>query len=42
MEVSGYHQNVAGEFLSTRPVVNVSVNGEAAFSKLLFPALNSA
>jgi beta-xylosidase len=39
MEVSGYHHNVAGDFLSLRPALYVAGKGEAAFSKLGFRAL---
>ncbi len=39
MEVSGYHHNVAGDFLSLRPAIFVAGTGEAAFSRLGFRAL---
>jgi hypothetical protein len=39
MEVSGYHHNVAGDFLSLRPAIFVAGKGEAAFSRLAFRAL---
>jgi xylan 1,4-beta-xylosidase len=39
MEVSGYHHNVAGDFLSLRPGLFVAGAGEAAFSRLEFKAL---
>jgi beta-xylosidase len=42
MEVSGYHHNVAGDFLSLRPGIYVSGQGEAAFSELRFRALPGA
>jgi beta-xylosidase len=41
MEVSGYHHNVAGDFLSLRPGVYVTGSGEAAFSQLRFRALGN-
>jgi xylan 1,4-beta-xylosidase len=41
MEVSGYHHNVAGDFLSLRPGIYVAGAGEARFSNLRFRALNS-
>jgi xylan 1,4-beta-xylosidase len=42
MEVSGYHHNVAGDFLSLRPGLFVAGAGEAAFSRLEFKALTGA
>ena len=39
MEVSGYHHNVAGDFLTLRPAMFVAGPGEAAFSQLEFRAL---
>lgn len=39
MEVSGYHHNVAGDFLSLRPGIYVAGAGEARFSNLRFLAL---
>jgi xylan 1,4-beta-xylosidase len=39
MEVSGYHHNVAGDFLSLRPGIYVAGAGEARFSDLRFRAL---
>jgi xylan 1,4-beta-xylosidase len=42
MEVSGYHHNVAGDFLSLRPAIFVAGGGEAAFSRLEFRALPGA
>jgi xylan 1,4-beta-xylosidase len=39
MEVSGYHHNVAGDFLALRPALYVSGGGEAAFSNLRYQAL---
>jgi beta-xylosidase len=38
MEVSGYHHNVAGDFLSLRPGIYVAGAGEARFSNLRFAA----
>jgi xylan 1,4-beta-xylosidase len=38
MEVSGYHHNVAGDFLSLRPGIYVAGAGEARFSRLRFQA----
>jgi len=40
MEVSGYHHNVAGDFLSLRPAIFVAGAGEAAFRGLKFSAGN--
>jgi beta-xylosidase len=42
MEVSGYHHNVAGDFLSLRPAIYVAGTGAAAFSQLNFRALAQA
>jgi beta-xylosidase len=39
MEVSGYHHNVAGDFLSLRPGIYVAGKGEARFANLRFRAL---
>jgi beta-xylosidase len=39
MEVSGYHHNVAGDFLSLRPGIYVAGTGEARFADLRFRAL---
>ncbi|HTU67107.1 MAG TPA: family 43 glycosylhydrolase [Steroidobacteraceae bacterium] len=39
MEVSGYHHNVAGDFLSLRPALFCAGAGEAAFSRLEYRAL---
>jgi len=39
MEVSGYHHNVAGDFLALRPALYVSRAGEARFRNLKFTAL---
>jgi xylan 1,4-beta-xylosidase len=39
MEVSGYHHNVAGDFLSLRPALFCAGAGEAKFSHLEFRAL---
>jgi beta-xylosidase len=39
MEVSGYHHNVAGDFLSLRPAIFVAGTGEATFSRLVYRAL---
>jgi len=41
MEVSGYHHNVAGDFLSLRPGIYVAGAGEAVFSQLRFRALGN-
>jgi xylan 1,4-beta-xylosidase len=38
MEVSGYHHNVAGDFLSLRPALFVAGPGEASFTGLKFRA----
>jgi beta-xylosidase len=40
MEVSGYHHNVAGDFLSLRPAIFAAGNGQAAFRSLGFRALS--
>jgi xylan 1,4-beta-xylosidase len=42
MEVSGYHHNVAGDFLSLRPAIFAAGPGEAAFSRLEYRALPEA
>ena len=42
MEVSGYHHNVAGDFLSLRPALFCAGMGEAAFSQLEYRALPGA
>jgi len=42
MEVSGYHHNVAGDFLSLRPGIYVSGQGEAVFSHFRYRALQTA
>jgi beta-xylosidase len=42
MEVSGYHHNVAGDFLSLRPALFCAGAGEAAISRLEFRALPGA
>lgn len=39
MEVSGYHHNVAWDFLSLRPAIYVAGAGEARFRNLKFTAL---
>ncbi len=39
LEVSGYHHNVAGDFLSLRPGIYVAGEGEARFADLRFRAL---
>ena len=39
MEVSGYHHNVAGDFLSLRPALYAAGNGEARFSNFRYQAL---
>lgn len=39
MEVSGYHHNVAGDFLSLRPALYVAGEGEARFRNLRYRAL---
>ena len=41
MEVSGYHHNVVGDFLSLRPAIYVAGRGEGAFSGLGFRALTA-
>ena len=41
MEVSGYHHNVAGDFLSLRPAIFVAGRGQAAFRALGFRALTA-
>jgi beta-xylosidase len=42
MEVSGYHHNVAGDFLSLRPALFCAGTGEAVFSHLEYRALPGA
>ena len=39
METSGYHHNVAGDFLSLRQAIYVAGTGEAAFSGLRYRSL---
>ena len=39
MEVSGYHHNVAGEFLSLRPAIYAAGTGEVRFRDFLYRAL---
>jgi xylan 1,4-beta-xylosidase len=39
MEVSGYHHNVAYDFLSLRPALYASGAGEARFSNFTYQAL---
>jgi beta-xylosidase len=39
MEASGYHHNVAYDFLSLRPAIYATGNGEARFRNLKFEAL---
>ena len=39
MEVSGYHHNVAGEFLSLRPAIYAAGSGEVRFSDFRYRAL---
>jgi beta-xylosidase len=39
MEVSGYHHNVAGDFLSLRPALYSAKSGEARFSNFTYMAL---
>ena len=39
MEVSGYHHNVAYDFLSLRPALYVAGAGEARFRNLVYRAL---
>jgi beta-xylosidase len=39
MEVSGYHHNVAYDFLSLRPALYVAGPGEARFSNFTYEAL---
>jgi beta-xylosidase len=39
MEVSGYHHNVAYDFLSLRPALYVAGKGEARFRNLVYRAL---
>jgi hypothetical protein len=39
MEVSGYHHNVAGDFLSLRPAIYACGRGEAKFRNVRYEAL---
>ena len=39
MEVSGYHHNVVGDFLSLRPALYSARGGEARFSNFTYRAL---
>jgi hypothetical protein len=39
MEVSGYHHNVAYDFLSLRPAIYAAGAGEARFRRLRYRAL---
>jgi xylan 1,4-beta-xylosidase len=39
MEVSGYHHNVAGDFLSLRPAIYAAGNGEARVRAIEYRAL---
>jgi len=39
MEVSGYHHNVAGDFLSLRPALYAAGTGEARFANFTYQAL---
>jgi len=39
MEVSGYHHNVAGEFLSLKPAIYASGSGEVRFRRFQYRAL---
>ncbi|MGH8175009.1 MAG: hypothetical protein ACREV5_01955 [Steroidobacter sp.] len=39
MEVSGYHHNVAGDFLSLRPAIYVAGKGEARIRGVRYEAL---
>lgn len=39
MEVSGYHHNVAWDFLSLRPGVFAAGEGEVRFRNLVYKAL---
>jgi xylan 1,4-beta-xylosidase len=40
MEVSGYHHNVAGDFLSLRPALYAAGKGEARFGNFTYEALS--
>lgn len=40
MEVSGYHHNVAGEFLSLRPAIYAAGTGEVRFRQFVYRALD--
>ena len=39
MEVSGYHHNVAGEFLSLRPAIYAAGEGDVRFRNFIYRAL---
>jgi xylan 1,4-beta-xylosidase len=39
MEVSGYHHNVAGEFLSLKPAIYAAGTGEVRFRNFLYRVL---
>jgi xylan 1,4-beta-xylosidase len=39
LEVSGYHHNVAGEFLSLRPAIYAAGTGEVRFRQFVYRAL---
>ena len=39
MEVSGYHHNVAGDFLSLRPALYAAGSGAARFANFTYEAL---
>jgi beta-xylosidase len=39
MEVSGYHHNVAGDFLSLRPAIYVAGKGEARIREVRYEAI---
>ncbi|MFZ4748861.1 MAG: hypothetical protein ACOYLK_18625 [Sphingomonas sp.] len=40
MEVSGYHHNVAGDFLSLRPALYAAGSGAARFARFTYEALS--
>ena len=40
MEVSGYHHNVAGEFLSLRPAIYAAGAGEVRFRQFVYRAID--
>ncbi len=42
MEVSGYHHNVAGDFLSLRPALYVAGQGAAVFRDMRYEALEDS